>query len=83
MKQRLANYTQLIKMRLSLLVVFSAAMSYLWATNRHVDALTIWMLSIGGFFITGSSNILNQVIERKSDMLMKRTALRPLPDSRM
>jgi protoheme IX farnesyltransferase len=63
--------------------VFSAAMSYLWATNRHVDALTIWMLSIGGFFITGSSNIFNQIIERKSDMLMKRTALRPLPDARM
>jgi protoheme IX farnesyltransferase len=83
LKARISNYAQLIKIRLSLLVVFSAAMSYLWATNRQVDPLTIWMLSIGGFFITGSANIFNQIIERKSDRLMKRTALRPLPDSRM
>ncbi len=81
--ERISDYAQLIKMRLSLLVVFSAAMSYLWATHRHVDTPTIWLLSIGGFFITGSSNIFNQILERKSDKLMKRTALRPLPDSRM
>ena len=79
----LSNYIQLVKLRLSLLVVFSAAMAYLWATNRHVDTLTIWLLSIGGFFITASSNIFNQIIERKSDKLMKRTAQRPLPDARM
>jgi protoheme IX farnesyltransferase len=82
-RAKIADYVQLIKLRLSLLVVFSAAMAYLWASNRHVDALTIWLLSIGGFFITASSNIFNQVMEKKSDKLMKRTALRPLPDSRM
>ncbi|HEY4798708.1 MAG TPA: heme o synthase [Bacteroidia bacterium] len=79
----LTNLAQLVKLRLSLLVVFSAAMAYLWATHRNVDTLTIWLLSAGGFFITASSNIFNQVIERKSDKLMKRTAKRPLPDSRM
>jgi protoheme IX farnesyltransferase len=33
--------------------------------------------------ITGTANILNQVIEKESDKLMKRTAKRPLPDGRM
>ncbi len=72
-------YAQLIKIRLSLLVVFSASMSYLWAINRNVDYTTIWLLSIGGFFITAASNIFNQILEVKSDGLMKRTSERPLP----
>lgn len=80
---KLKDYAQLIKVRLSFLVVFSAAMSYLWATHRNVDSLTIWLLSIGGFFITASSNIFNEITERESDKLMKRTAKRPLPDGRM
>ena len=82
-RSKLSDYLQLIKLRLSFLVVFSAAMSYLWATNRNVDSLTIWLLSIGGFLITGSANIFNQIIEKDSDKLMKRTLTRPLPDGRM
>lgn len=83
LKAKLSDYAQLIKIRLSFLVVFSASMAYLWATNRNVDTLTIWLLSLGGFFITGSANIFNQIIEIKSDALMKRTSKRPLPDRRM
>ena len=83
LKEKCRDYAQLVKMRLSFLVVFSAAMAYLWATHRNVDTLTIWLLSIGGFFITGSANTFNQVIERHSDVLMKRTASRPLPSGRM
>lgn len=79
----IADYTQLIKMRLSFLVVFSASMAYLWATNRHVEPLTIWLLSIGGFLITGAANTFNQIIEKDSDKLMKRTLTRPLPGERM
>ncbi len=83
LRSKLADYIQLIKLRLSLLVVFSAAMSYLWATNRDVDVPTIWLLSIGGFLITASSNILNQIIEKDSDLLMTRTKDRPLAAARM
>jgi protoheme IX farnesyltransferase len=82
-RKKISDYGQLIKLRLSLLVVFSASMAYLWVSNRHVDALVIWLLSIGGFLVTASSNILNQVIETDSDRLMKRTASRPLPAERM
>ncbi|MEI6817753.1 MAG: heme o synthase [Bacteroidota bacterium] len=82
-KSRLKDYAQLFKLRLSFLVVFSAAMSYLWATHRNVDPLIIWMLSIGGFFITCASNIFNQILEIDSDKFMKRTANRPLPNNRI
>lgn len=83
LKAKFSDYIQLIKVRLSLLVVFSASMAYLWASNRNVDTRIIWLLSTGGFLITGCANIFNQVIERNSDKLMKRTLKRPLPDGRM
>lgn len=79
----LSDYAQLVKARLSFLVVFSSSMAYLWATGRHVDPLKIWLLSIGGFCITGAANTFNQVIEKDSDKVMKRTLMRPLPDGRM
>ncbi len=63
---KVSDYAQLIKVRLSFLVVFSAAMAYLWATNRNVDTLTIWLLSVGGFLIPASANIFNQIIEKNN-----------------
>jgi protoheme IX farnesyltransferase len=78
-----SDYAQLVKLRLSAFVVFSAAMAYLWGTNRNVDTATIWLLSVGGFLITASANAFNQIIERNSDKLMKRTANRPLATGRM
>jgi protoheme IX farnesyltransferase len=82
-KSKLSDYAQLVKIRLSFLVVFSAAMAYLWATDRHVNSLTIWLISIGGFLVTGAANTINQIIERDSDKLMKRTFKRPLPEGRI
>lgn len=80
---RIKDLIQLSKLRLSVVVVFSAAMAYLWASERQVDGMTIWLLSIGGFFVTASSNAFNQILERKEDKLMKRTFARPLPGARM
>lgn len=77
------DYLQLVKIRLSLLVVFSASMSYLVEAHRSVDTLTIWLLSIGGFLITGAANTCNQIREKESDKLMKRTCARPLPGNRL
>lgn len=81
--KKLSDYLQLIKLRLTLFVVFSAAMAYLWSTNKQVDPLIIWLLSIGGFCVTACANILNQLIEQKTDFLMKRTKNRPLAAGRM
>lgn len=79
----LRDYAQLVKIRLSLLVVFSASMAYLVEAHQSVDTLTIWLLSIGGFLITGAANTCNQVREQDSDKLMKRTCTRPLPGNRL
>jgi len=82
-KGRLAEYAQLVKVRLSFLVVFSATMAYLWVANGHISVITVLLVSIGGFLITGAANTLNQIIEKDSDKLMKRTFERPLADERI
>jgi len=80
---RVADYAQLMKMRLSSLVVFSAAMGYIIAAGNSFSWPQLILLLIGGLLVTGSSNGFNQVIERDLDKLMDRTAQRPLPDNRL
>lgn len=80
---KLQDYAQLVKLRLSIVVVFSAAMGYLLASSGHVIWTDLFLLVIGGFLVTGASNSLNQILERDIDKLMKRTAGRPLAAERM
>ena len=76
------HYTALIKFRLSSFIVFSALAGYFMAV-KEINLYQVVYLVFGGFFITGSANTLNQVIERKHDRLMKRTEQRPLASKSM
>ncbi|MEI6815646.1 MAG: heme o synthase [Bacteroidota bacterium] len=80
---KVKDYIQLIKFRLSFLVVFSAVACFLLGTQGEINWMKMLMLVIGGFMVTGSSNAFNQIIERDLDKLMTRTQNRPLPDNRM
>lgn len=82
-RSRLVNYGQFLKLRLSLLVVFSAVLGYLIAADKLVEWNTMLWLALGGFLVTGASNGLNQIIERDTDALMHRTEGRPVPSGRM
>ena len=66
-----------------MLVVFSSAIGYAMAMHGHIDWVSMTIICLGGFFTTGASNALNQVIEKDFDKLMSRTANRPLPQERM
>jgi protoheme IX farnesyltransferase len=79
---KLASFTELLKLRLSWLVVFSALISYFTVATK-VEWVNVIMLIIGGTLVTGSANGFNQIIERNLDGLMKRTMSRPLPTSRL
>ena len=72
----------LIKYRLSFSVVLSSVCSYLIAFDVF-SLITFLILVIGGFFVVGSSNGFNQIIERRRDSLMIRTSSRPLPSGVM
>jgi len=78
----ISNLVQFTKLRLSLLVVLSAAITFAYASETTDWQKMIWLV-LGGFLVTGASNGFNQIIERDTDLLMKRTASRPLPQLRL
>ena len=83
LKNIIADYKQLIKLRLNLLVVFSTILGYLIAGVSDVDLFSLFILAIGGFLTVGSANGINQIIEKDSDKLMKRTENRPVATGRI
>jgi protoheme IX farnesyltransferase len=82
LKLKFSDYSQLTKMRLATLVVFSAAMAFMTAPGA-IDFVKMGWLILGGFLVTGSANGFNQIMERDLDKLMDRTLTRPLPAARM
>jgi len=75
-------FFELIKFRLSFLVTFSSVFGFLLSSN-YINYFSLFILIISGFFITGSSIINNQIIEKDSDKLMNRTKNRPLPTNKI
>lgn len=75
-------YIELIKLKLTLAVVFSGVFGYCLAIDQ-VSWWKIAILTIASISITGAANIINQIIEKESDKVMKRTAVRPLPTGRL
>ena len=82
-RHKAKDYAQLIKFRLTLLVVFSAVIGFLLASSAGVEWNKLWLLITSSFLIVGASNIVNQILEKDSDKLMSRTAGRPLAEERM
>ncbi len=81
---KLQDYKLLIKFNLSFMVVFSALISYLLAPKvTEYDLNAIVLLFAGGMLVTGSANAINQVVEKDTDAMMKRTANRPIAAGRM
>jgi protoheme IX farnesyltransferase len=81
---KLQDYKLLIKFNLSFMVVFSALISYLLAPKvKEFDWIAIGLFFIGGMLVTGSANAINQIVEKDTDAMMKRTAGRPVASGRM
>jgi heme o synthase len=79
---KISDYSQFIKLRLSSLVVFSAAVCFVFGSSE-VNWSKLMLLILGGFLVTGASNGINQILEKDTDKLMSRTQNRPLPQERM
>lgn len=80
---KVKDYFSLIKFTLSFMVVFSSVVCYLLAPNIRFDLASVLLLFIAGMLITGSANAINQIVEKDTDILMKRTANRPVASGRM
>ena len=79
----LADISRLIRPRIAVMVlatVFAAA----WLTaGRPADPIRLLWVLAGTALVAASSSIANQILERRTDRLMKRTALRPLVAGRL
>lgn len=84
--KKIKDYLQLVKLSLSIMVVFSSVISFL-LTQGSDSYVNIWkmilLLFAGGMLVTGSANAINQVVEKDTDAMMKRTATRPIASGRM
>jgi protoheme IX farnesyltransferase len=84
--KKLKDYLQLVKLSLSIMVVFSSVMAFALTkgSEGYVDFWKmILLLFAGGMLVTGSANAINQVVEKDTDAQMKRTATRPVAAGRM
>ena len=80
---RLADYVELAKLRLNALVIATSAAGYYLGATSRIDWWHM-LAGVGGTAaVAAGAAILNQVSERDTDALMRRTRLRPLPDGRV
>jgi len=81
-RARAADYLQLMRPRLSLLVLFTVAAGWLLA-GGDLGSVALGHTLIGTALLFAGASTLNQLLERHSDALMPRTEDRPLPAGRL
>ena len=79
---KLKTLVELTKFRLSSLVSFSAIFGYILAADK-IDIVSLIVLAVSGYMVTGSSVINNQILEVEYDKKMDRTKNRPIPTNRI
>jgi protoheme IX farnesyltransferase len=83
LRQRLSDYAALAKPRLNVLVVATSAAGYYLGSPTTPDLVAMGQAVAGTALVAGGAAVLNQVYERDTDRLMRRTRFRPLPDGRL
>jgi protoheme IX farnesyltransferase len=81
--QTLSDYYQLTKPGITLAVVSSMLVGFVLGSGDSISYAIMIHAIIGTYLIAAGTGAHNQFMERKLDGLMKRTAKRPLPDSRI
>ena len=79
----LSDYIALTKPRLNFLVVVTSAAGYYLGAPSTIDLWRMAQAVVGTALVAGGAAVLNQVYERDTDALMRRTLARPLPDHRV
>jgi len=82
-ESRVIDYLQLVRPRLALLVLVTVGSGWLVTSGGEADLLPLVHASIGTALLFAGASALNQLLERRRDALMTRTASRPLPAGRL
>ena len=80
---RAADYLALTKPRLNLLVLITTLAGVYLASPEGVPLPLLLHTLIGTALVAGGAAALNQVWERDTDRMMRRTSTRPLPSGRL
>src|SRR5580765_3815382 len=78
-----ADYLELTKPRLNFLVVATSAAGYYLGSTGAIDIVSMAEAVAGTALVAGGAAALNQLYERDTDALMRRTRTRPLPAGRV
>jgi len=73
----------LTKPRVTLMVLWTAAIGCFLAAEGEIDWLLVFHTISGTALLAAGTAVLNQVMERREDSRMQRTAKRPLPAGRI
>jgi protoheme IX farnesyltransferase len=79
----LADYVELTKPRITLLVVVTTLVGYVMAGHDRLSAVRLVMTVVGTGLVAAGASALNMLLERRTDALMLRTRNRPLPAGRL
>lgn len=80
---RLADYTEIAKPRISLMVLVTVSCGFLLAMETSAVTLTLAHACLGIAIVAIGSSATNQWIEKETDGRMRRTKNRPLPSGRL
>ena len=80
---RFGDYVTLTKPRLNFLVLLTTAAAYSLGATAEATLAGLAHTLAGTFLVAGGAAALNQVWERATDRLMRRTAQRPMAERRM
>ncbi len=78
-----AVFADLVKARLTLLVLLTAFVGFYLGESGGVNYLLMFHALFGTALVASGAAALNQLLERDYDAKMRRTASRPLPSGRM
>lgn len=82
-RARLTDFYELTKPRMNFLVVVTTMVGYYMAARGWGDWARVVYTLVGTALTAAGSSVLNQYAERDLDLLMRRTARRPLPGHRV
>jgi len=78
-----AVYSELVKARLTSLVLITTAVGFFMGQVGAIDFALMWHALFGTALVASGAAALNQYLEREYDARMRRTAGRPLPAGRL
>jgi protoheme IX farnesyltransferase len=82
-RSRVADYVELTKPRIAIMVLFTVAAGGFLAAGVSLDASVLVHTLFGTALVAAGASALNQWLERHRDALMRRTENRPLPAGRV